>query len=258
MRSRNLSLGAAAALAAAFVVVPASAQQPPPPPAPHSPEVAPPPPPPPQPPPRPAPPPPRPREEAAPPQPVPPPSPVPAPTPAQLQERRLHVDIGSTRDSTVIERRVSLEEGNGTYVFLPYHSSNATWEQVCVTPCQVDLDRFSSYRVASMNHVAGSRTFTLPQSGNDLHLQVEAGDRMAHRAGEAMTGIGIAATVVGVALVAGAHLTTSEDSVRNAGFVTGGAGIVVMAVGIPLMIATSTHVVTLGNRIALTPRGVTF
>ncbi|HEY1691200.1 MAG TPA: hypothetical protein VGG39_03520 [Polyangiaceae bacterium] len=238
-----MSLVVAAALAATSVAFPAFAQQPPPlppppPPAPAAPTAA--------------------VVQATPPQPAPPPSPVPAPTPAQIEERRVHVDVESTHDEAVLERRVSLEEGNGQYVFLPYHTTVATWEQVCVTPCRVDLDRYSSYRVAGMNHVAGSHTFTLPHSGDQLSLQVQAGDSMWHRAGGVLTGAGVAAVIVGVALVAGAHVTNDETTVRNAGFVTGGAGIVVAVVGIPLMILNQTHVLALGKRIAVTPRGVTF
>lgn len=240
MRTRTIHTGVAAVLVATLATGPAFGQQPPPPPSAPPAQAAPP------------------SAQASPPQPAPPPSTVPAPTPAQLQERRLHVNVDSTKDSTVVERRVSVEEGNGTYIFLPYHSATATWEQVCVTPCNVDLDRYSSYRVGALNHVAGSKTFTLPQSGNDLHLQVQAGDAFEHHVGQALTGAGLTALIVGVVLVAAAHAFTDESDVRVAGFITGGAGIVVMAVGIPVTILTATHVVTQGSRIALTPRGLTF
>ena len=233
MRTRPIRAGIAVALASALVSLPASAQQ-------ALPPLLPPP------------------AQPAPPPSASPPSPVPAPTPMQLAERRVRVDVDSTRDAAVVERRISSEEGHGNYFFVPYNTTNATWEQVCVTPCHVDLDRYSSYRVATMNGIARSRTFTLPQSGDDLRLQVQAGDNTWHRLGGALTGAGVAATIVGVVLIAAAHAFTNESQVRVAGFITGGSGLAVMAVGIPLSLATSTRVFTLGKRIAVTPRGLTF
>jgi hypothetical protein len=176
-----------------------------------------------------------------------------------MRHRRLAVDIDSTRPSTVIERRVSVTEGEGQYFFVPSRSSEAIWEQVCVTPCQVHLDRFSTYRVAAINKVSGSHKFTLPQGTDALHLKIDSGDLLGHRIGGALTGAGLVATIVGASLVAGAAAFKDETQVRTAGFITGGAGLIVMAIGIPIAIATATHIVTDGgSQIALTPHGVTF
>ena len=198
MRTRPIRAGVALALAAAFASVPAAAQQ-------ALPPVLPPP------------------VAPVPPPSASPPSPVPAPTPTQLAERRVHVDVDATRESAVIERRISTEEGQGAYFFLPYSSTHATWEQVCVTPCHVDLDRYSTYRVATMNGIARSRSFTLPPSDDTLQLQVHAGDNMWHRLGGTLTGAGLAATIVGVVLIAAAHAFSNENEVRDAGFITGGS-----------------------------------
>ena len=189
---------------------------------------------------------------------APAPSPVPAPSPAELRHRRVTVDIDSTRQSTVLERRVSVTDSEGAYFFLPYRSTSAIWEDVCVTPCQVDLDRFSTYRVSARNGASSSRAFTLPQQSEELTLKIDAGDLMAHRIGGALTGAGITAVIVGIALVAGAGIFTDEDKARTAGWITGGAGLVVLAVGIPLTLLTSTTVSGPAGKIALTPRGLAF
>jgi len=175
-----------------------------------------------------------------------------------MRHRRVTVDIDSSAPSTVVERRVSVTESEGAYFFLPFRSWASIWEGVCVSPCQVDLDRFSTYRVAARNGVSGSRSFTLPQQSDAITLKIEAGNLMAHRAGGALAGAGLAAVVVGIALVAGEGIFTDEDKARTAGYITGGAGLVVLAVGLPLALLTSTTVIGPAGKIAMTPRGLTF
>ncbi|HZU84200.1 MAG TPA: hypothetical protein VE987_14825 [Polyangiaceae bacterium] len=192
------------------------------------------------------------------PEPAPPPSPVPAPSPEEVRHRRVGVDVDSTKPATVIERRISLSENSGNYVLLPYHSTEAVWEQVCVTPCQVDLDRFSSYRVSNLNGVVSSRTFTLPQGLDRLSVRIEPGNATAHRVGATTLGIGTAAFLAGAGLIAAQKLFHDEQAARTAGFITGGAGLVLLAIGIPVTILTHTKVLANGSRIALTPRGLVF
>jgi hypothetical protein len=191
-------------------------------------------------------------------QPSPPPSPVPGPTPQEVSRRRISVDIESTKPATVLERRISLTETDGAYLLLPYHSTEAVWEQVCVTPCQVDLDRFSSYRVGKLNGVLESRSFTLPQAADRFQLRIEPGNPVPHRVGIAMSAIGAAALITGVGLVAGEKIFRDEEAARNAGFISGGAGVALLAIGIPLTVLTSTKVFGLGGRMALSPRGLLF
>ena len=69
---------------------------------------------------------------------------------------------------------------------------------------------------------------------------------------------GIAAVAVGVGLIAGEGLFTDEDKARTAGYITGGAGLVVLAVGIPVALMTATTVVGPAGKIALTPHGLAF
>ncbi len=192
------------------------------------------------------------------PQSTPSPSPVPAPTPEEMRHRRVPVDIDGTKPSAVVERRVSVTESDGAYFFLPFRATSAIWEQACVTPCQVDLDRFSTYRVAARNGVSASRSFTLPQSSDAIQLKVDAGDLLGHRVGITMATAGFAAVIVGAALVAGEGIFTDETKARDAGYVTGGAGLLVMAIGIPIALMTSTTVFAGGDKLASAARGVRF
>ena len=204
-------------------------------------------------------PPPGPPAAGATPQAAPPPTAVPGPSQEEIRHRRVPVDVEATRASAVLERRISVTESDGAYFFMPFRSTSAIWEQVCVTPCQVDLDRFSTYRVTARNGVSGSRTFTLPQTSDSLQLKVDAGNLLAHRAGMAMSSTGFAAVIVGLGLIAAEGIFTDETKARDAGYITGAAGLVLLAVGIPLTIATATSVSTLsGGKIALTPRGLVF
>jgi hypothetical protein len=175
-----------------------------------------------------------------------------------MRHRRVAVDVESTQPSTVVERRVSVTESEGAYFFLPFQSRSSIWEEVCVSPCQVDLDRFSTYRVTARNGVSGSKPFTLPQQSEEISLKIDAGNLLAHRAGTTLTAAGLAAVAVGAGLIAGEGLFTDEDKARTAGYITGAAGLVVMAIGIPLALMTATTVAGPAGKIALTPRGLAF
>jgi hypothetical protein len=185
-------------------------------------------------------------------------SPIPAPSPEEMRHRRVPVDVDSTRPNAVIERRVSTTESGGAYFFVPFRADSAIWEQVCVTPCQVDLDRYSTYRVADRNGVAPSKMFTLPQSMDSLQLHLDAGRLLHNRAAKAMAGTGLAAVIVGTALIAAKGIFTDEDKARDAGFITGGAGIVFMAIGIPWAVLTTTRIQSGNSTIAFTPNGFKF
>jgi hypothetical protein len=183
------------------------------------------------------------------------------PAPPEVQPQvhpHLHVDVTSTKEPTLLEERVFVDESEGEMLLLPTQTRTARWEQVCIAPCSVDLDRYAAYRIGDLRGVPGTHAFTLPQGADATTLQVQAGDRMWHRLGGAMTGVGLAALVVGVSLVAAEHLFSDEEEARNAGFITGGAGILVLGAGIALSIATSTHVYSGGSKVALTPRGLVF
>jgi hypothetical protein len=176
------------------------------------------------------------------PQPTPPPSAVPAPTPEEIRHRRVTARIDSTRPDSVIERRTSVKEELGAFIVLPFRMTDSIWEQVCVTPCQADLDKFSTYRVRAQNGVSSSRPFTLPQGTDALHLRVDGGSLVAHRVGQGLSLIGISAAIVGASLLIAAPDFRHPSDARIAGGVTGGAGVAFAAVGIPLTFGTDSHV----------------
>jgi hypothetical protein len=171
-------------------------------------------------------------------------SPVPAPTPEEIRRRRVNVTIDSSRPNAVVERRVSVKEQLGAFIVVPFRATDSTWEQVCVTPCTVDLDRFSTYRIDAQNGTAGSSSFTLPQRSDALRLNVDARSLVVHRAGRTMSVAGIAAVIVGGSLLVAASSFRHPSDARVAGAATGGAGIALAAVGIPLSLATMSRVTT--------------
>ncbi len=185
-------------------------------------------------------------------------SPVPAPSPDEIRHRRVTVDIDSTRAGTVVERRISLSETGGAYFFLPYHSTESTWEQVCVTPCSVDLDRFSTYRVGKVNGNLASRSFTLPQMADRFQLKIEPGSALGNRVGASASAIGLVGLIVGAGLIGGQKLFTDESAARTAGFISGAAGLVLLGVGSPVALLTQTKVLGGSQRVAITPRGLVF
>ncbi|HEY4014060.1 MAG TPA: hypothetical protein VGM06_12030 [Polyangiaceae bacterium] len=189
---------------------------------------------------------------------APAPSPVPAPTPQEIRERRVRTEIDSAMPGTVVERRISLSESGGAYFFLPFRSTESTWEQVCVTPCSVDLDKYSTYRVGKVNGVLASRSFTLPQGLDRLSIKIEPGSALANHIAVSASAIGLTALIVGGALVGAQKLFGDEDAARTAGFITAGAGIILLGVGIPVAILTKTKILGPAGRIAITPRGVVF
>jgi hypothetical protein len=196
--------------------------------------------------------------QAAVPQTAPAPSPIPAPTPQEIRERRVPTEIDSVKPGTVVERRMSLSESGGAYFFLPFRSTESTWEQVCVTPCSVDLDKYSTYRVGKVNGVLESRAFTLPQGLDRLSIKIEPGSALANHIAVSASAIGLTALIVGGALVGAQKLFGDEEAARTAGFITGGAGIILLGVGIPVAILTKTKVLGPGGQVAITPRGIVF
>jgi hypothetical protein len=176
------------------------------------------------------------------PQPTPPPSAIPAQTPEEIRHRRLTVRVDSTRPNTVVERRTSVKEEVGAFIVIPFHATDSTWEQICVTPCEVDLDRFSTYRVRPQNGVSGSHPFTLPQQRDTLHIDIHAGSLLAHRIGQAMVVLGFTSIIVGGSLFLAAHDFRVPSDARIAGGITGGAGLAFAAVGIPLTVTTESRI----------------
>src|SRR5579885_1150013 len=82
------------------------------------------------------------------------PPPPPPPLAAQTSTPTIAVTVDAGREGVVLERRASAEHTYGRAVFvLPIVTSAESWEPVCITPCNVELSRWSSYRIAKTNGV---------------------------------------------------------------------------------------------------------
>lgn len=186
---------------------------------------------------------------AEPPPPVPPPHAIsapPGPPGAGPHAPRVPTTVDSgTERHAILERRITTEEQIGRFAFvLPIHTQTEKWEQVCVAPCRVDLDRHSAYRVARGNNVPSTGSFTLPPESGNLHLQIEPGNLLMHRIGTRLIVAGTAAAIVGGALITTAAKFEDEKDIRLGGIITGAAGLVLLGIGIPLAIVSQTHVKT--------------
>lgn len=156
--------------------------------------------------------------------------------------------------NAVVERRVTTEESYGhVAIALPLHTRTEVWEQVCVAPCSVSLPRASSYRIATANGLPGTKSFTLRPNRETLDLQVRPGNLRAFATGGTLTGLGVAGLITGTVLFAAAGKFQDESDYRVGGAITAGAGLALMAVGIPLLILNQTKVYSDGSRIAKAP-----
>jgi hypothetical protein len=108
------------------------------------------------------------------------------------------------------------------------------WHPLCAAPCSTSVPGTLVYRIAGPT-VAPSDDFTLGPGG-ERTLHVEAGSRSGQAGGAVALAIGIPTAIVGVVLVA------SSPDTRTAGYVTGGIGFGLIALGAVLLATTATHV----------------
>ena len=176
---------------------------------------------------------------------------------ARQEEERVITTVTSGSKNAILERQVATTESFGhVAIALPIHMHTESWQQVCVAPCKVDLSRASSYRVSASNGVPGTGSFTLTPNKSQLDLQVRPGNMARYATGGLLTGLGIGAFVTGAVLFTVAGKFEDESNIRIAGAITGGAGLVLMAVGIPLLVLNQTHVYADGTKLARkTPSG---
>lgn len=171
--------------------------------------------------------------------------------PHTREEERVVTTVTSGSKNAILERQTATQESFGhVAIALPIHLHSESWQQVCVAPCKVDLSRASSYRVAASNGVPGTESFTLTPNKSEIDLQVRPGNMGRYATGGVLTGLGIGAFITGAVLFTVASKFEDERDVRIAGAITGGAGLVLMAVGIPLLVLNQTHVYADGTKLA--------
>lgn len=173
--------------------------------------------------------------------------------PMMKMHDHVQVTVESTSKPVVLERRVKLDEMDGRTLFLiPRHETTETWEQVCVSPCSLHVDRGSTYRISKEDAVTQSGTFLLPSTGEQVKIEVKPGNYWWHNVGTKLIGTGTVAGIVGAALISTAHTWDkhkSEVHVRTAGIITASVGAAALAIGIPLAILTQTKVTENGIKI---------
>jgi hypothetical protein len=179
----------------------------------------------------------------------------------------VHLTADADRPNAVLERRVNVSTQWQTALGVPVYTWGETWEQACVTPCSVSVDPHSTYRVSG--EVAPSSRFLLPQGQDEVKVHIRTSSDFAHSAGVALTTLGLSALVGGAIVVFVAPKLTdavSETDTRVIGLALLGGGLVMLAVGLPLWLLSSSEVVTDdGRRLAkdgarprLTARGLAF
>ncbi|HSQ64763.1 MAG TPA: hypothetical protein VLM85_16175, partial [Polyangiaceae bacterium] len=121
------------------------------------------------------------------------------------------------------------------------------FETVCMAPCQADVDANGMYRVAG-DGVTPSSTFGLGAPNGAMRLHVTAGSSGARIGGIWLLIGGITLAVTG-GLTAGLFAAINDPYTDMTGWIVAGAvmagvGVIMTAIGIPLIIGSGTSVVT--------------
>ncbi len=131
--------------------------------------------------------------------------------------------------------------------FVQYGSSTgsfASYQTVCVAPCQADIDGTAMYQIAG-DGITPSATFSVPQG--PTHLHVHGGSLGARLGGVWLVVGGITLAVTG-GIFAGTFAAISTPGQDNTGWIVGGlitagVGVIMTAFGIPLFTGSATSVV---------------
>lgn len=154
-------------------------------------------------------------------------SPAPPPPAVVSAPKQVSVTLNADDSRATIERRV----GTTSYAGLPLADASfgsiAQWEQACVAPCQLQLDKRYSYRVAG-DGLTPSDSFTLPQDRDRLKLDAKMGSSYGRLGGIGLTILGTGGVVLGAAAVVLTPIFASQDvgsSVFRTGMLAGGVSV---------------------------------
>jgi len=184
----------------------------------------------------------------------------------------IHVVLESSRARTTLGQLVGTAN---VAVVGRYGSSYGRVEQyksICTAPCEADVDPGGDYKIGG--EVTSSGVFNLPHGEkNPLRLNVKAGSAGMRFGGTLASVFGAGTFLVGAVVIPLAFAmpdvdVASGESSPSSGLLGAGIGMavvgaVLLGVGIPLIIASGTHVET-GNGVKLshgpklTLRGLTF
>jgi hypothetical protein len=124
------------------------------------------------------------------------------------------------------------------------------WVDVCVAPCGVPVDPRGTYRVGGGSY-RGSDAFRMPRSDGQVLIDARVGSQPKHIVGLVLMIVGIADVAGGILIYSlASHVnndtaTTGVDAqglYRFEGIVGIVAGVILMAVGIPMMATSGTSV----------------
>jgi hypothetical protein len=153
-------------------------------------------------------------------------------TPASASAPKdVSVTLSADDSRATIERRV----GTTSYAGLPLADASfgsiAQWEQACVAPCELQLDKRYSYRVAG-DGLVPSDSFTLPRDRDHLKLDAKMGSSYGRLGGIGLTVMGAGGVLLGGAAVVLTPIFASQD-VGSGTFRTGllAGGVSVLSLG---------------------------
>jgi hypothetical protein len=139
----------------------------------------------------------------------------------------------------LLERRQTAAEGWSATIW-PGYQYVETWEVACAAPCTTTVDAASTYRVNGSG-VSTSRNFSLPPGRDPLKLHLVGRSAVLHSTGIVLTFVGGIVAVTGaVGLFSSPALSDAAAAadVRGAGWAALGSGVLALAIGIPMWIAT--------------------
>lgn len=165
----------------------------------------------------------------------------PAPKEDTEKPPQVHIVVDGA-PGVLLERRQNASEGWNATIW-PGYAYVETWEVACVAPCKTVVDAASTYRVNG-GGVATSRNFSLPPGRDPLRLHLVQRSAVLHATGIVLTFVGGLVAIAGAASLASSPAISDAAAaadVRGFGWVGLGAGVLLMAVGIPTWIATYSY-----------------
>jgi TPR repeat protein len=162
---------------------------------------------------------------------------------------KLDTDNSQVTLEHVVSESVQMQQVGKYSVAVPVVATTT----VCAVPCDSSLDPNWKYRVAG-NGVSPSSSFMLgAQQGDSLTLRVHAGSHSTQVAGVSLTATGIVFAIIG-AVVLPLGIAQSKTPAEGVGGGSLGIGVAALIPGIVLLARSSTHVTTdSGRDLASTP-----
>ncbi|HEY1954300.1 MAG TPA: hypothetical protein VGH28_01780 [Polyangiaceae bacterium] len=177
---------------------------------------------------------------------APPPVPV---TQAPPAGPSTHVMIDADEPGVTLLRVTGLGMVQATSSYGTTFGAFMSYAPICVAPCEANLETSGMYRVAG-DGVTPTGTFSLPppSANGAMRLHVHAGSLGARVGGLWLTVGGITIALAGGVLAGtAAALQSSQADLSGlliGGLVTAGIGVVMTAIGIPLIAQSGTSVFT--------------